>query len=170
MDIRRDLITDNKAFFHLMAITETNYHYNGDGLPTNKDNSPKSVRGRIVEMLLLQEYATRQDNSGKKHFYVETCLEVSTRYSSGQYEATSKYIFVGEPDAPTTAEARKLRENFPLAWDEFSKHRGHLFHAGQWIKSAYTLWLEEQNKIEQEALNSLKKSEEVKKNALPTKK
>jgi hypothetical protein len=170
MDTRRELITDSDIFFNLMTITETNYHYGGDGLPTNKDNSQKTVKGRVVELLLLQKYSTEHDNSGKKHFCVETCLEVSTKYSSGQYEASSKYIFAGEPDAPATAEARILKDSFPLAWAEFSKHRGHLFHAGQWIKSPYTLWLEEQNKIEQEALNSLKKSEEVKKNALPTKK
>jgi hypothetical protein len=172
---KREVITDSKDFFNFMAITETNYHYNGDGQPTYRDpvsgaNIAKTVVGRIKEILLLDEYSSKTDPLGMKHFNVKICVEVSTDYSSGQYKATSSSIFQGEPDKPETGEARSLRDSFPFAWTEFISHRGYIYHAGQWIKSVYTIWREEQEKLEQEALNSLKKPEEVKKNAVPTKK
>lgn len=144
--------TQDKKFVEGLSITETDWHYDGDGKTIEQVGDtgafvPRTIMGRIVEYLKQLERPGLTQSAGPKSFEVRIRLDIRTKAEGDRKEVIGNSPYDGTVDEPVGLAAEELRLRFPKAWDEFKLHRGFIYHSGQWIKSSYVAYLEEQEKL-----------------------
>ncbi len=149
--LREFFTTQDKNFKSDMSITETDWHFDGDGKSIEQVGDtgtfvPRTIKGRIVEYLHEQEKPGLVKTSYPKTFCIRIRLDIKTLAEGDRKETIGNIIYTGTLDEPVSISSEEIRIRFPKAWDEFKLHRGYLYHSGQWIKSVYFTYLEEQEK------------------------
>jgi|LQAB01.1.fsa_nt_gi hypothetical protein len=145
--------TQDKNYKDYMSITETDWHYDGDGKTVEMVGEtgvliPRNTMGRIVEYLREVKDETLGPPKQMREFTVDLRLDVKTLGDGDRREiiGNTPFIYIGDIDHPADYYSQEARQRFPKAWDSFKAHRGLIFHSGQWIKSMYVAYLEEQEK------------------------
>jgi hypothetical protein len=150
---KEDFKTQDKNFKNYLSITETDWHFDGDGKTIEMVGDtgvfvPRSVKGRIVEYLDEKIGQGLLENTYPKTFTIGIRLDVMTMPEGDRKKTIGNVVYTyGKTiDDPISYQSEETRLRFPKAWEEFKLHRGYLYHSGQWIKSSYLTYLEEQEK------------------------
>ncbi len=145
--------TQDEAYKDYMSITETNWHFDGDGKGVGQVGetgifTKKDSMGRIVEFFRLQESVGLGPPPSHKVFSIYIRLDIKVLGFGDRKEVVGNRLYeYGESiDKPIDFYSSEVRELFPKAWEEFKNHRGYLYHSGQWIKSMYLQYLEDKEK------------------------
>jgi hypothetical protein len=143
--------TQDEKFKSGLSITETAWHYDGDARPIELDPSTgtqikRTLMGRVVEFLYEKEIVGLTPQTGIKTFEVRLRLDIKTIAEGDRKEVIGSNAVCGTLENPKGFYSIGYSQRFPKAWAEAKAHRGYVFHSGQWIKSMYLSYLEEQEK------------------------
>jgi hypothetical protein len=152
--LKENFKTQDKSFKEFMSITETDWHFDGDGKTIEQAGDtgafiPRTVMGRIVEFLKEIEPPGMAPEAIIKEYRVQMRVDIKTLAKGDRKETRGSTPFFcdGSVDKPTDFYSQEVRMRYPKAWEEFKLHRGYIYHSGQWIKSMYVQHLEDQEKL-----------------------
>jgi hypothetical protein len=145
--------TQDEAFKSYMSITETNWHYDGDGKTVEQAGNTgvfvkRLVMGRVVEFLKEVDHIGMGPKPKETTFVIWMRLDIKTPADGDRRQVVGNkpYFYEGTVDNPADFYSQEVRQMFPKAWEEFKAHRGFIYHSGQWIKSMFVQNLEDQEK------------------------